>query len=185
MFKNTSLKILSFVLIAILLLLNVQGIARADDKPKDLFKNYVNIEQKILCEATLEENFADNVVLVLLNREASTILDISRASVALKTYGPSDFAEINCIEVQEISFIRNQIDEELSAIKPSDISKFDDTVTAADLGIDVQQFNRYLLLRLEYNSKENVLEAIRELEKREDVQWAGPNYFGSISATNP
>ena|GEM_PF-4269362 len=178
-------KILSLVLIVTLLLVNTQGVAGSDATSKDLFRNYVTAEQKVKCEATLEENFADDTVIVLLNKRSSTIVDTSKSSLRLKAYGPCDFSEVNCVAVLEIPFIRDQIDEKLAATKPANLAKFGETITADDLGVDVQKFNRYLLLVLEEKGKENVLIAIRELEKREEILWAGPNYIGSACTTNP
>lgn len=47
----------------------------------------VNAEEKIVCHATLDDDFADDRVLVVLTNSAS---------ISMKTYGVSDFAGIGC-----------------------------------------------------------------------------------------
>jgi len=48
----------------------------------------VVVEEKSYCQATLEDDFADDRVLVALNRTAT---------MRYKKYTPDDFAEIGCI----------------------------------------------------------------------------------------
>ena len=66
MYEKLFLRCTSFAIAATLLLVPFQGIAGADNATENLFKNYVNLEQKIQCEATLDDDFADDVVLVVL-----------------------------------------------------------------------------------------------------------------------
>ena len=49
--------------------------------------------------------------------------------------------------------------------------------------VDTKEFNRILCIELETASKENVLNAISEIEKNETVLYVGPDYEISISAT--
>jgi subtilisin family serine protease len=51
--------------------------------------------------------------------------------------------------------------------------------------VDVEKFRRILCLTLTERSKENVLMAIKLLEKREEVISAEPDYAASVSATPP
>lgn len=92
---------------------------------------------KYICEATIEEEFSDNKVLVTIYPAWNE-----------KNYSVSDFAEVDCVEVDKI-FSGKRSD------MPSHI----------------------LELTLSEKSKEGVLDAVDALIQRSDVYCAEPNYI--------
>ena len=54
----------------------------------------ISTEQKVLCTATLEDDFADNRILIVLN---------NATSLSLKNYSVSDFPEISCSGVKNLT----------------------------------------------------------------------------------
>lgn len=113
-------------------------------------------ENKIYCEATLDDAFSTDRVLIVLNEEASS---------DLKTYDENDFVAIKCGGVSDLT------DYAITNI-----------LTSGNTDVD---YKRVLSLELEESSKEYVLEAIDELMKRDDVLYAGPDYEISIASTTP
>jgi len=136
-------------------------------------------EEKLFCDVTSEGDFADNVVLVVLNIRASTLLEIVGSKASLKTYNPSDFPEINCVGISELTLcVTEQINEKLATVKFQNTDEL--SRIQLNLGYDIRTCNRIFSLELGEPGKENVLAAIRELEKRADILCASPNGFTSI-----
>ena len=104
---------------------------------------------------TLEDDFAeDEVVVTIKNKE----------SLKFKKYVASDFVDIGCESVDDLSIayaddVRIHKDH---ACKKSAFAK---------------DYNQLLSLKLKEKSKENVLAAIKVLEKRDDVLSAEPSYI--------
>lgn len=114
--------------------------------------SYINSDiEKVYCKATLDDNFAEDTILILLTHEASL-------ESVYYDYTPADFAEIGCVEVSDLS----------SGIT-EDIRTGEETDTAT--------YRRILSLKLKYPSKLNVLLAIKILEHRSDIYCAEPNYI--------
>lgn len=91
--------------------------------------------EKIYCTATLEDDFYDNEILIVLMPEYNTA-----------TYTAADFSEIACIDLKELT----------ASVVPGEPT-------------------RIFLLTIPGHSKQNVLDAIKELEKRPDIYSAEPN----------
>lgn len=186
MYRKVFLNNMSLALVATVLFLNVHGMVESADISQGLGNNYGNADEKVLCNATLEDDFADDVVLVVLNKKASTALDTSRSSVSLKSYNLTDFAEVKPISVNDLTIhTTEQLNEKLATIEPKNRGELGGSISASDFMVDVQKFNRILKLELEEKSKENVLDVIKQLEKRPDVLYAGPDNFFSIASTPP
>lgn len=182
MHRNITLRIVSLLLVAIFVLVNTHGVV-GNSEP---YQHYDNTDEKILCNAKLEDDFADDAVIVVLNTKASTALDINKSSVSLKWYNPDDFIEFNCLSVDDLTmYTAQQLNEKIATVDSKGLSGIDGVVTAYDLGIDIQKFNRILRLELEKQSKENVLYVIKQLEKMDNILYAGPDYFISIDYTPP
>lgn len=96
--------------------------------------------EKIYCNATLEDDFADNEILIVLMPEYNT-----------KAYTATDFSEIDCTELEELSI----------NVKPGALGKI-------------------FLLTIPGHSKQNVLDAIKLLEKRPDIYSAEPNHISHL-----
>ena len=128
------------------------------------------VEEKIYSKATLEDDFADDRVLVVLN---------NAASLKLKTYTAADFPEISCASVSDLSTATKA---RVSAkLKGEDIAaacgaKSDSIVFSDFYEVDVQKYNQILCLTLPTAGKQNVLAAMKLLMQREDVMYAGPDY---------
>ena len=92
--------------------------------------------EKLICTATLEDDFDDSKIIIMVFPEYNYV-----------SYTASDFAEINCIRVEERS-----------------------------VKVTEGKVSRIMTLFLADESKENVLEAIRILETRDDIYCAEPSY---------
>jgi len=161
--KNGTLAFLVLMLIPVIGVFIVHQHAVAD----------VQSEEKIISTVTLEDEFADDRVVIVLNKEAS---------MNFKTYTPEDFPEGLFSRVDDSTALTMQlVRKQLEAEKTGDWSELELHIENAML-VDVENFRRILDLVLMEKSKENVLAAIRILEKREDVLYAGPDYFFSLAA---
>ena len=134
-------------------------------------------EEKIYSTATLEDDFADDKVLVVLT---------NKASLSSKNYSVNDFAEVRCTDVRNLT--------EVSTALAQAKVRGDDTVSLYRLesnlitfsnihDIDTEKFNRILTVTLENPGKENVLAAIKALEVRQDIRYVGPSYYDQHCAT--
>ena len=127
-------------------------------------ENMNYFEEKSYCSATLEDDFADNRVLVTLTTEVSKKFD---------SYSKEDFSGISCVSVSDLT------EESVQRVKRQQLEEMTSDV-------DVRDFKTVLSLELAEKSKENVLETIRELEKRDDVLYAEPDYIMTFfAAPNP
>ncbi len=123
-------------------------------------------EEKVYCNATIDDNFSDErVIVVLKNRE----------SKLFKEYTTNNFPEVECSNVKEVT---KNIKEK---IKTKTISKYD-TKNNIDSMVN---YKTVLTLELKEKSKSNVLKTIAEIEKREDVFYVGPDYETELSMTIP
>ena len=117
-------------------------------------------EEKVYCEATLEDEFADNRVLVVLDKSSSYSKNV---------YDESAFSKYNCTDVTELTYMST------SELRTNN----------SDAAINTSNYNKVLCLELANNSKSNVLNVIKDLIQREDVIYAGPDYKIAISSTIP
>lgn len=117
-------------------------------------------EEKVYCEATLEDEFADNRVLVVLDKSSSYSKNV---------YDESAFSKYNCTDVTELTYMST------SELRTNN----------SDAAINTNNYNKVLCLELANNSKSNVLNVIKDLIQREDVIYAGPDYKIAISSTIP
>ena len=113
-------------------------------------------EEKIFCKATLEDDFADDCVIVVLKNSVSRLL---------QDYDKSSFPEIDCINVDDLTHYTKEIFK--------DPTKNDGEMAQM---LDIDKYHQILRIDLPVNSKENVLEVIHVLENREDVLCVSPDY---------
>ena len=116
-------------------------------------------EEKVLCEATLDDDFADSRVAVVLKNSAS---------LKFKKYKSSDFSDIGCISV-----------EDLSTAAADDIKERSGQ-TYERVNESARKYHQILSLEIGERSKENVLSVIKKLEKRDEILYAGPDYKISL-----
>ena len=115
------------------------------------------LEEKIYCNATLEDEFSDDTVIVILNQEAS---------VSEKEYSKNDFSESQCVSVTNLT-------SEATAVARGQ---------KTNQLVNTEKFRRILSIKLEEKSKQNVLDVIDVLIQRDDVIYAGPDYLMEMTS---
>lgn len=133
------------------------------------------VEQKLFSAATLEADFADNHVLVVLN---------NKASLKFKEYSPADFKEVKCAAVSDLtSGKKKQVETKVNDFKSSvSTMSAESRATAVE---EINEYNQIICLELADKGKENVLAAIKALQSRDDVMYAGPDYIMSLCSVIP
>lgn len=131
----------------------------------NVFAEQTTDSEKVYSSATLNDKFADDTVLVVFNEQAS---------YSMKNYGKEDFSSIGCIKIQnltqEVTTIVQQNNPQGRAFLNTERVVNDNEL------VNLDNYKRVLSLKLENKSKQNVLNAIKELEKRSDVYYVGPDY---------
>lgn len=117
------------------------------------------IEDKIYCNATINDNFDDRTIQVVLSQ------DLTNKD---KIYTSNDFLEINCINVEELT------GDLINKIRNGE-----------DVLVDIENFRRVLKITIGNPGKQNVLDSISLLEQRNDVYAVSPDYYFECYATNP
>ncbi len=164
--KKCIIKII-IIFIAVLIIatnnVNVKIVASSDE------------EELIICNANINDNFDDSKILITLKNSVS---------LQMKEYTINDFLEINCISVEDLTI--NTLDivrQQLDAEKTGDWSLLTERIEN-DMLIDVNKFHQILCLKIGNPGKQNVLNAIKILEERNDIISAEPNYHKEISASS-
>lgn len=165
-------KILGIFIVIVLLLCAVSPVFAINTNMEN---EYTSSEEKIYCKATIDDDFAGNRILVVLK---------NNESLKLKSYSSDNFFNINCKSVESLTTAtdkkaKSQIDDFLKNsldIKEANTS-FIKHETDDFKSVDLNTYRRVICIELEENNKENVLEVIKTLEKRDDVLYAGPDYF--------
>lgn len=154
------------------------------------------IDKKVISTATIEDDFADNAILIVLNKEETQ---------KFKSYSKDDFAGLKIAKVEELTaptaeVVKAKIDS-TSAIKQSEgKTKSYESFSIDSLDItegtgneesgfekltneDVDSFRSILYIELEETGKANVLAAIKQLETNEDYLYVGPDHYVYMCAT--
>lgn len=135
--------------------------------PNDVYKNMLAYfkEEKYICKATLDDNFSDDKVLFVINKELSK---------SDPEFTPDDFKNI---EIAEIRRITSAIGDLTSpSATPEEAERKKKTLALTNL----EEFHHIYEIKLKNPSKENVLKAIKELEKIDYIVSAEPNYYFSL-----
>ncbi|MCL2410597.1 MAG: S8 family serine peptidase [Treponema sp.] len=122
------------------------------------------VDSTIYSAATLDDDFEDDTILVVLTRIAS------RNFTSLT---PMDFPELELSEVICLTPGLEQAQAQIAASLSDRASSF---YYDSNWSLDINQFRQILMLRLANPCRENVLDAIRILEMREDIHSAEPDY---------
>ena len=114
---------------------------------------------------SLDDNFADDRIIVVLNNQAS---------LSFKEFSAQDFGELNVKSIKDLSVSTGDRIE-------SAVNNIEDHVTKnAPLvkyeGIPFSNYNQILCLELSNPGKANVVSVIKQLQKRDDVLVAAPDY---------
>lgn len=112
-------------------------------------------EPKIYSNATLEDNFDDSSVIVIMDKNIGGIN---------KIHNKNFFGEFNIEYIKDLSIVTGDVRTK---------------------GVDESSFNQILKLQLSIASKENVLEVIKRLEQIEGIKCAEPNYIGQLGLMPP
>lgn len=137
------------------------------------------VEPKVYSTVSLDDNFADNRVMVVLN---------NAASLKLKTYTAADFPEIQCASVNDLSTATAaRVSAKLRGENVAEVfgAKSESVVFSDFYEVNSTTYNQILCLTLPTAGKQNVLEAIKLLMQRDDVKYAGPDYAVSLAAVTP
>ena len=142
-------------------------------------------------DISLDENFCDDSVIVVLKNEKSMELD---------TYHVSDFSEINPKYIRDLTSdtvdtIQNEYisvhNEFVSIVSDNDTVFLSDelgqqALDSIDENIkdEYSDFHQTLCITLNKHDKQNVLDAIETLQKRNDVLYAEPNYCITLDSTD-
>lgn len=108
-------------------------------------------DKKITCTATLDDNFADDTVIVVVNSTNS----LSGKKINLKSFGTDTFDGLEEFKI--------------------DTDKLDNYEY-----INSEEYRRIIYLKLKKPGKENVLSAIKKLEGLDFVESAEPSYISTI-----
>jgi len=127
-----------------------------------------------------ENNFADNSVLVVLQKEDP--------KSGFRTYTTEDFSELSLNKVLDITACMTElVIKQTIAERTGDWKELKEYKENAML-MNIEEFRRILYLELKEKSVENVLDAIRKLERRGDVLFAEPDnvlYLDAIPNPTP
>ena len=145
-------------------------------------------------QAILDGNFEDDAVLIVLNRA------MSRDN---RTFTTMDFSDIGVAYVEDLNRLSDQESEYAQALweaernmilaesgfSASSTESNQALVEARQTYLDIREeaqentllnFDEYrqiMLIRLDQNCGENVLNVIQQLQQRNYIYWAGPNYI--------
>lgn len=142
-------------------------------------------------DISLDENFCDDSVIVALKNDTSMELD---------TYHVSDFSEVNPKHIRDLTSdtvdtIQNEYisvhNEFVSIVSDNDTVFLSDelgqqALDSIDENIkdEYSDFHQTLCITLNKHDKQNVLDAIETLQKRNDVLYAEPNYCITLDSTD-
>lgn len=148
----------------------------------------VKTEEKVYSEATLEDEFAENRVMVVLDNETSLAIDqFSRSTFSNVRYCKVEsLTTAKEAKVQEkMGRIAAELNEVAATRNALEIVTTENIMKIAATDEDLNSYNQVLCIELEDTGKEKVLEAIKELKKQENVIYAGPDYVLSVASTTP
>ena len=123
-------------------------------------------EQKVYSQATLDDAFADNRILVMLTNEAS---------LSYLETGAAHFPELQHKSARNLSAFKGK--QVRSMIEERNNTTLTERILSGDPNAEeIAQFHQLLCIELEDRGKDKVLEAIAVLQKRDDVLYVGPDY---------
>ena len=108
----------------------------------------LDLEPKICSKATLYDDFDDSSVIVIMDKSVSGY-DMSNST--------GFFGDFGIEGIEDLTALSSRIENH---------------------GDDPRDYNKVLQIKLQTNSKENVLNFIKDLEKIEGIKCVEPNYFG-------
>lgn len=193
--KRLFIKVISvWLLIIVLSFCGLPVLAESNNtvgELKEPIKIFDKIEEKEYCNATIDEDFSDDSVLVVLKNNASlkfkeytkSDFDIDNVSSVknLTSYTFEDRKQQYAAFKEKVSVMRSnaEINSDFQAETNSNIV-VSDRIIESELMEESTKFSKYhqiLKLNLKSKSKQSVLDAVKQLEQRDDVLAACPNYI--------
>ncbi len=142
----------TYGIVAVMLALSLLLCSGCGSKKEPLEQVSTQIVPKTYSTATVDDDFIDNKVLVVMQPNVSHL-----------EYGKKDFQEIKCKDVLTLT--------DDYYIEKSTVSYYKSGA------------NKALILTLKEHSKQNVIDAVKKLEKRADVLLAEPAYEGTFAVS--
>ena len=125
-----------------------------------------DLDDNIYISPSAEENFADSRVIVVMSNEAS---------LELNDYTTEDFPEVECKEVKDFSSSKKE--KARNQLEKINYAFHNQTSLESENIVSFKNYNQIICIELQNIGKENVLNAINLLQKREDVLYVEPDYF--------
>lgn len=162
-------KFLSIIIAVIIVLQTTSIVVFADNSINDdvnsVIVSDISVEEKTYCTATLDDNFADDCVIIVIDHENS-IVD--------RIFTSADFPGV---DVKEITYLTSPITPLFEESETEEEVQEKAEILALT---NVEEFNHIISIDLNVTGKEKVLEAIKVLEGFDFVISAEPNYFIEI-----
>jgi len=118
-------------------------------------------ERRVYCTATADGNFADDKVIVVMNKQETS---------RFKNYAPTDFSEYGFSAVEELTKASRDV---LKANR----TVLGDLRESSPAKINADKFRTILCLTLDSPGRQNVIAAIKKLEQRQEILSASPDYI--------
>ena len=127
-------------------------------------------EEKFTCTATINDDFVNDEIIVVLNNESSR---------ALHDYTTLDFSEIQAISVENITkYTTEALSVQRKKGNINQLNDYNNSVSTDDeVVINENDFYQVWLIKLNKKSKSNVLKSVKILEQRNDIVSVSPNYY--------
>ncbi|MBE6976053.1 MAG: peptidase [Ruminococcaceae bacterium] len=132
--------IVALLVISLMVVFMGTSVSNAAEVESAYLENHSTIREKVLCTATINDNFTENEIIVVIQPNWNE-----------KVYNADDFSDIGCLAVRELAG-----------------------------ATDTHTLSRILLLTISDGTKTKVLEAIQNLEQRNDIYSAEPNYIEEV-----
>lgn len=135
----------------------------------------IRYEPKEYCNATIDQDFAGDCVLVVMDKNIS---DVN------KVYEPGFFGDIPIKSILDLTAVDDStVNIEFSRAE-GDMRSADEIIAEkVSERKKEEDFRQILSVRLPTDSKQNVLDVISKLEKIDGVRSAEPNYYGEFTSS--
>lgn len=136
------------------------------------------LEEKILCDATVEDDFEDDSIIVVFKNSKS---------LKLNAHTTKSFPEISSDSVKDLtSYTKSKVLNQRNKKMQAKMYSEHEVLSSNDeMYVDENMFHQIVKIDLKVKSKENVLKCIKKLETRQDVLMVFPNYiYKPITTTN-
>ena len=144
-----------------------QEVSKIEEEPKQEEPENLDTEEKRYCHATIDDEFDGSTIIV--------VLDLKNSGVN-KVHDIEFFGTFPKVYVEDIFKITRYSKNEDGTDNYDQPLKVDDEYIE-ELGINKETFHQIYEIKLPIDSKQNVLDCIKELEKIDGIRSAGPNYI--------